>query len=228
MDDASNPRSGQAIREDTVITFAIGDIHGMHGKLMLALEMIEGIATSGCRVVFLGDYIDRGPDSRAVLSTLMKGPRRAADTWICLKGNHEDMMLQGLAEPSDLNWWLDNGGHATLQSFGGRVPDNVLRWCRALPLKFETATHFFVHAGIDPSMPLGEQDGRQLMWIRGKFLNHHGDFEKHVVHGHTPAEKAELWPNRTNLDSGAVYGGKLSIGMFEAHSTGSPQRVFTV
>jgi serine/threonine protein phosphatase 1 len=177
-------------------------------------------------IVFLGDYIDRGPKSREVVELLMAGPKRDGDKWICLRGNHEQMMVDTYRKPLEPDWWLRNGGEATEKSFGGRVPDAVIDWCAALPTSHETTTHFFVHAGIRPGLALHLQDEEAMMWIRDKFLDDERDHGKHIVHGHTPKRTAELLPNRTNLDSGAVFYGTLTAARFDG--PGSPASLFTV
>jgi serine/threonine protein phosphatase 1 len=209
-------------------TFAVGDIHGMYGALVKVLEWVESASHSSCRVVFLGDYIDRGPQSREVIELLMAGPRREGDEWVCLKGNHEDMMLECHDGTAPWRWWVDNGGETALKSWGGSVPGDVLAWCRGLPLKFETEHHFYVHAGANPDYLLTRQRKNDMLWIREKFLNSSRDFGKHIVHGHTPSDAIERLPNRTNLDTGSCFGGELSVGMFDDDIPGSPLRVFGV
>src|SRR5882762_2760652 len=112
----------------TEAIYAIGDIHGRYDLMQKALREIARDSGDAATVVFLGDYIDRGPQSREVVERLMRGPERAGDRWICLKGNHEQMACDG-QEPGSRQWlWLDNGGDATLDSFGGEMPAAVLAW----------------------------------------------------------------------------------------------------
>jgi serine/threonine protein phosphatase 1 len=195
--------------------FAIGDIHGRFDLLRKALVEIDARSGSANTVVFLGDYIDRGYQSREVVNTLMAGPKRVGDRWICLKGNHEQMMLDTFRKPLHPDWWLNNGGEATMESFRGTIPEDVLRWIEHLPLCHQTERFFFVHAGIRPGLALEMQDPETMLWIRDVFLNDNRDHGKHIVHGHTPRRTAELLANRTNLDSGAVFYGKLSVGRFD-------------
>src|SRR5947208_3079344 len=101
-------------------TFAITDIHGRFDLLRRALDGITRI-TKKANVIFLGDYIDRGPDSARVLKTLMHGPTRDGDVWTCLKGNHEDMMVHAVAKPRDIPYWTRNGGETTLKSYNGEI-----------------------------------------------------------------------------------------------------------
>jgi serine/threonine protein phosphatase 1 len=196
--------------------FAIGDIHGRFDLLRKALAEIDARSHSPNTVVFLGDYIDRGPQSREVVEALMRGPARQGDTWICLRGNHEQMMVDALAGRARMEWWLENGGEETMESFGRNVPGKVIAWCEGLPVCHETPKYFFVHAGIRPGLSLHLQDTESMLWIRDVFLDDERDHGKHIVHGHTPRHAAELLPNRTNLDSGAVYWGTLSVGRFDA------------
>ena len=114
------------------LTYAIGDIHGCYDLLARLLEDIHRDAErrgGPARLIFLGDYIDRGPDSRAVLATLMAGPQRPVDEWICLTGNHEELMLQAPTSEKVAAVWLREGGEATLASFSGKIPDEVRAWC---------------------------------------------------------------------------------------------------
>lgn len=195
--------------------FAIGDIHGCYRLLLKALAEVDARSHSPNTIVFLGDYIDRGPQSREVVEALMRGPTREGDRWICLRGNHEQMMVDTYRKPLEPGWWLDDGGEATEKSFGGRPPEAVIDWCERLPTSYETATHFFVHAGIRPGLALHLQDDEVKLWIRDKFLDDERDHGKHIVHGHTPNRTAEMLPNRTNLDSGACFYGTLSVGRFD-------------
>jgi len=208
--------------------YAIGDIHGRYDLLQKALREIERDSADAATVVFLGDYIDRGPQSRAVVERLMRGPRRAGDRWICLKGNHEQMACDAQEPGARRALWLDNGGEATLDSFDGTMPGAVLAWFSALPLRHETEHHFFVHAGIAPGVPLDRQDAETMLWIRHRFLDDLRDHGKHIVHGHTPSAFAELKPNRTNLDSMAFHTGRLSVGRFDPQVRSGPIRLIEI
>jgi serine/threonine protein phosphatase 1 len=203
------------------LTYAIGDIHGRHDLLQVLLDRIEAHAGSrGHRLVFLGDYIDRGPGSAAVIETVRGLQAKAPETVVCLKGNHEDMLLRVVAEPALAYWWVGNGGDAALASYGvsapQEIPSDVLDWIGALPTWHEDRWRYFVHAGLRPGIPFQEQAEEDLIWIRQPFLAVDHDFGKHVVHGHTPLHSArpETRPFRTNLDTGAVFGGVLTAGVF--------------
>lgn len=207
--------------------YSITDVHGMKELLVKALKMIEE-REKKATVVFTGDYVDRGPDSKGVVDLLMRGPRRHEDKWVVLKGNHEDMMVGALLGQYPLRWWLDNGGDKALASWGGDVPDEVLKWMSRLRLSWQHGHYFFVHAGVRPGVSLHHQSRKVMLWIRDGFLNWEGDFGKHVVHGHTPVEKAEVLKNRTNLDTGAMWSGVLSVGVFDTDVPGGPTEILEI
>ena len=202
-------------------TFAIGDIHGCVDPLNRMLDGIEAYASGGT-IVFLGDYVDRGPDSKGVLDGLIAGtsdPWR----WICLKGNHEDMMVDAYADSDSRGVWISNGGFETALSYGGRVLPEHLQWAADRPLMYVDRHRIFVHAGVVPEFPLERQTKRDLLWLR--FLpGQSGDYwGKHLVHGHTPSESNPMTTgNRTNLDSGCVFGGRLSCAVFDDDVAGGP------
>jgi diadenosine tetraphosphatase ApaH/serine/threonine PP2A family protein phosphatase len=210
-------------------TYVVPDLHGRFDLLETALARIE--AAPPGRVVFTGDYIDRGPQSREVLERLIAGPQLAGWRWICLKGNHEDMLIQASADPRKLRWWLDNGGDATLISYGrkrgeaadaSRIDPVHIEWMRALPLFFEDAFRLYVHAGVDEGVPLSEQS-HNLMWKRYRPDIDVGYGDLHVVHGHDPAEDGpKLFARRTDLDTGAFFTGRLVVGVFDDDIPGGP------
>lgn len=204
-----------------MLTYAVGDVHGCLDFLNEILARIEADAAGRpYRLVCLGDYIDRGPDSAGVIAHLMLLQARRPDRVVCLKGNHEDLMLRALRRPDTLPVWLYNGGDACLHSFGVETPENlpedVVAWVRDLPTWFEDEERIFVHAGLRPGRPYQDQSDRDRLWIREEFLEGDHDFGKYVVHGHTPRLRGgpELRPHRANLDTGAVYGGRLTAGIF--------------
>ena len=220
------------------ITYAVGDVHGRLDLLERAFDRIAAHAgRRPYRVITLGDYVDRGPDSAGVIAFLMR--RQAEADVVCLKGNHEDMMLRSLeGDDGAMRAWLSNGGLETLRSYRAR-PDSDLRdgiadahlaWLSALPLAVRDAHRIFVHAGLEPGVPLNQQDEATLLWIRGPFLRAPaGAFEAHVVHGHTPLwdekpepAEPELLAHRTNLDTGAYFTGVLTVGVFDPNLPGGP------
>lgn len=208
-------------------TFAIGDIHGCFELLVLALDYIyERCEGDEVTIIFLGDYFDRGPNVKGVIELLMSEPP-AGDTWVILKGNHEEMVVGAHSNPGLTEWWVANGGGATLKSFDGKVPDHVLKWANELPLFHETEFHFFVHAGVDPHKGLKEQDPHILLWMR-KFAD---TYSKHVVHGHTPHGRHDRDPyseHRTNLDSGAYFSGVLTVAEFDLTKPGRPISIMSI
>jgi serine/threonine protein phosphatase 1 len=189
-----------------------------------------------CLEVLIGDYVDRGPDSRGVLDAIIE--RQGSREMICLSGNHEDLLLGFLREASTLPGWRNVGGRETLLSYGVPLPARLDgsamqeaadrfrgRFRRAhrqfltmLALSHEEGGYFFAHAGVKPGVPLAEQAPEDLLWIRGEFLNHIGPFGRIVVHGHTPADAPEIRPNRINIDTGAVFGGRLTCLVLEGES----------
>jgi serine/threonine protein phosphatase 1 len=208
------------------LTYAIGDIHGCLDKLrslMLRCEMhADGRPPA---FVFVGDYIDRGPQSCAVIDCLIDLKARHGDRVVALMGNHEAMALAAVDGSGPVQLWLAQGGLATLESYGVAEPRELPRahvdWLRGLPLSYDDGRRFFVHAGVNPGMPLEAQDDFDLLWIREPFLSHRGDYGRLIVHGHTPLAGGvpDLHGNRLNLDTGAVFGGPLTAAVFDDAQT---------
>ena len=197
-------------------TFAIGDVHGCARELaeLLARLPIEPDTT----VVFLGDYIDRGPDSRSVVEQILS--LRSRCQVIALKGNHEDLLLDFLDSPESLGaaQFIFNGGTETLASYsdgsgGFAIPEAHQRYFRELPVCWEDELRFYVHAGV-PDGALATLDRAEnaelMLWVRSSFLNSDYLWEKMVIHGHTPTTEPEIRRNRVNVDTGCVYGGRLT------------------
>lgn len=231
---AADAAVGQCLMQSPVITYAIGDIHGCADLLNRLLALIADHADGRERkLVFLGDYIDRGPDSAGVLHTLSRLQWAEPAHVTCLMGNHERMLLDGLGTPEDAEHWLSSGGEATLAAFGARepmdLPRDILDWIEALPTLHGDARRWYVHAGLRPGRTAEETDAHDRLWIRGPFLEGDHDFARHVVHGHTPQRSGvpERRPFRTNLDTAAVYGGALTAGVFTDEG-GPPQRFLQV
>ncbi len=202
-------------------TFVIGDLHGRFDLLEKALFLIEQEQPDGGKVVFLGDYIDRGPQSRLVVERIIDGPPEGW-IWVALKGNHEDMMVQ-CHRGADLGLWLGNGGMETLASYGGEIPDSHLAWADKLPMIHSDNHRVYVHAGVDPSLPLDAQVAETLLWRRYQPKADIYYPGMHIVHGHTPHRQGpELYSGRTNLDVGAVFYGRLVVGVFEDDTAGGP------
>lgn len=206
-----------------MLTYAVGDIHGRADLLDALLGRIDAHAASRTRrLVFLGDYVDRGPQSASVLDRVRALQRRETVHVVCLKGNHEDMMLRAARGSGEWDAvWLRNGGDATLSSYGvGRVaevPADMLDWLAARQTSFEDERRCYVHAGLDPARDRLDQSDRDRLWIREAFLAGDHDFGKLVVHGHTPTRdgRPEIRPHRVNVDTGAVYGGPLTAAIFD-------------
>jgi len=210
------------------LTYAIGDIHGRLDLLERAAMTIAGHAAGrDYRVICLGDYVDRGPDSRGVIAFLMRETRLGR--FVCLKGNHEAMMLEALRGPY-MGLWLRNGGEETMASYNGRPQDDHLDWLDGLPIMQTEADRIYVHAGLRPGRPLEAQDEESCLWIRERFLRAGADeLPGHVVHGHTPYHagkrepaQPERLPHRTNLDTGAYATGVLVVGVFDPEIPGGP------
>lgn len=220
-------------------TYAIGDIHGKHDQLLRLLDWVEHDAgTEDALVLFLGDYIDRGPQSKEVLDTLIAGPKIDKHRWVFLRGNHEQMMLDAR---HDSTHWERDGGIQTLGSFGTReleeIPADYWIFLRNTIHYFEDEHRIFVHAGLYPGLTIKEiqvKGPSVFLWIREEFLNSDCDWGKTVIHGHTPVHydpkknwDDEQWapviaypfnsqkPNRINIDTGAVFGGKLTAARWE-------------
>ena len=210
-----------------MLTYAIGDVHGCLALLVDLLRQIDTDAgTRPRRLVFIGDYIDRGPDSAGVIGLLRDLQDEPDADVVCLMGNHEDLLVRALADPDYLDNWLYNGGDTTLASFRApypaSLPPDAVAWVRALPTSFEDERRCFVHAGLNPERPLSDQNDHERLWIRDPFLSSDHDFGKFVVHGHTPRQDGtpDLHRHRLNLDTAAVYGGRLTAAIFDADRDG--------
>jgi serine/threonine protein phosphatase 1 len=208
------------------LTYAIGDVHGSYTKLAnLIRHCRDHAGGNDARFVLLGDYVDRGRRSREVVQLLMDMQSATPDRVICLKGNHEDMLLNAANGIEQLNW-LDNGGQATLDSYrieqASELPPEHLAWFESLPLSFSDDKRFFVHAGIMPGLPLAEQRDDTLLWIREPFLSDQRDHGRYIVHGHTPTTSGtpDVFHNRLNLDTMAWYGNPLMAAVFDERRIG--------
>jgi len=201
--------------------FAIGDIHGCAGELDALLGGLE-LAT-GDTLVFVGDYIDRGPDSRAVVDMMLEIQGRSDVGSVFLKGNHEDMCLAYLGRPG--HWgeaWLSNGGRHALVSYGlhpeappgdvlDKLPEGHLRFLEGLVTSHTMGSWLIVHAGVRPDRKWSEQEEEDLLWIREDFIRRPHGLPQTVVFGHTP-QRAVLvdLPYKVGIDTGCVYGGMLT------------------
>ncbi len=213
--------------------YAIGDIHGRADLLAdLHRRILQDAAGSSAErqvVVYLGDYVDRGPSSKGVVDLLLRNPLPGFEA-IHLKGNHEQALLDFMDDAEPGPEWLSWGGDATLASYGIAVSsdptDDQLRraraelrhsmprdhadFYRALKLTHQEGDYFLVHAGVRPGVPLSAQTEEDLLWIRYEFLMSDQGFGKLVVHGHTIAETPQIRHNRIGIDTGAFHTGRLT------------------
>jgi serine/threonine protein phosphatase 1 len=213
-------------------TYIIADLHGRHDLLIKAIERIEQSSHSGGTIVFTGDYVDRGPASRQVIETLMAGPQTPGWEWVCLRGNHEEIMQAGCL--GVLRWWLPNGGGATLVSYGAKaggnamdaltlVPDEHLAWMASLPVIYTDKHRLFVHAGVQSGVPLADQDEQKNTWMLYPDGSEDGYGDLHVVHGHHQHEEGPLlFAGRSNFDTLAWLTGRLVVGVFDDDVAGGP------
>lgn len=216
--------------------YAIGDIHGQAALLDDLLGMIErdGMGRPENNVlVFIGDYVDRGADSKGVIEQLLS--LQSDFTAHFLRGNHDQALLDFLSDPSSFPVWKDYGAEETLASYGvptpvsedeadlrqtrdrlrQSLPPSHLQFFEALKLSETIGDYFFAHAGVRPGTPLDKQEERDLMWIRDEFLNSRAEFGKIIVHGHTPANAPQVRRNRIGIDTGAYLTGRLTALVLE-------------
>jgi serine/threonine protein phosphatase 1 len=213
--------------------YAVGDIHGRRDLLDRLHRAIREDARRGDRLdklcVYVGDYVDRGADSRGVIETLLSAPLPGFRA-VHLMGNHEDIMCRFLEDPSVAPLWIANGGDATLDSYGvdwrgpvqvgkldavrdafrAALPPAHLKFLRGLALSHAEGDYLFVHAGIRPGRAVTQQDPNDLLWIRDPFLSSDADHGAVVVHGHSISAEPELRDNRIGIDTGAFASGRLT------------------
>ncbi len=194
--------------------FIIGDIHGCLGMLKRLVDKIDWRPDRD-RLIFLGDYIDRGEDSRGVIDFILDLSRVSRGVE-CILGNHETIFLDFLSG-QDMRTFLANGGAPTLQSYrkggwdeGLVIPREHLEFLKSLRPWVELEDYYVVHAGLRPGVELTEQDPDDLVWIRDPFIYSEHDFGKRVIFGHTPFSEPLIMANKIGLDTGAVYGNKLT------------------
>jgi serine/threonine protein phosphatase 1 len=218
------------------LVYAIGDVHGRLDVLEPLLRDIAAdvLATRPAErplLVFLGDYVDRGPESCQVVDRVLGLIADGAFETVALKGNHEEALLQFLDDPAFAATWMEHGGGATLVSYGvqpAATRTDVEAWSKvrdafdeALPARHRdfyqgleliriVGDYAFVHAGVRPGVAIEHQTERDLLWIRWEFLNDRGPFGKVIVHGHTPTEEPQVLPHRLGVDTGAYATGVLT------------------
>ena len=223
-----------------MLTYAVGDIHGRSDLLRRLTPAIRRHSKGRVfQLVFLGDYVDRGFDTKGVLDLLPQFRNEGRSVF--LLGNHEQMILRcfhGGGE-SVQRAWLENGGGDTLASYGldpenaacvKHLPPSHIDWLARRPLIYPTMYNIFVHAGIDPKRKLEQQGAQEYLWIRERFLSAKPDDfveKRHIVHGHTPLWEGkpdnavpEFLSHRTNLDTAAYENGLLTIGVFSSDKRG--------
>jgi serine/threonine protein phosphatase 1 len=222
---------------DGLRLYIIGDIHGCSDLLDRVADAISRDLARHPAIesltITLGDYVDRGLDSRGVLDRLARNP--FPTRYVALRGNHEELFGSFLDDPSVGAQWRHLGGAETLHSYGipvrafmlgkelersaeslrDAIPQEHLDFVTSLPLCLSIGDYFFCHAGVRPAVPLDRQQAQDLLWIRNEFLNSNSDFGKIVVHGHTPIEQPEILPNRINIDTGAFATGRLTCLVLE-------------
>ncbi|WPZ23576.1 metallophosphoesterase family protein (plasmid) [Sulfitobacter faviae] len=212
--------------------FAVGDIHGCAGLLEDLLEKLRAVATGEEVCVFLGDYIDRGPDGRGVLTRLFDLCQSYPEKVVCLMGNHERMMLDFIDDPAGAGLeWLRFGGLETLRSFGlsadkrgldsagsielanaleAALPSGMQEWLRSLPLQWSSGNMHCVHAAMSPKRHPRAQREQALLWGHPKFFSEPREDGVFVVHGHTIVENASISASRVSLDTGAYKTGRMT------------------
>jgi len=195
--------------------FAIGDIHGCFDKLHTLMALLE-VNKKKDVLIFLGDYIDRGPQSVDVVEYLIHLSQNGYHT-VFLKGNHE-AMLQDYLSGQDKTFFLLSGGTETLDSYRKHIdrfqklimPPSHIEFFQSLCLFYETDSYIFVHAGLVPRVPLNQQQEKDLLWIRDPFIHSTYNFGKTVIFGHTPFKEPFVTKNKIGIDTGAFYGNKLT------------------
>lgn len=223
-------------KPDPASIYVIGDIHGRSDLLDRMIGRISadvGARGADSLTVTVGDYVDRGPDSRGVIERLIGNP--FPTPYVALKGNHELLLEDFLHDPQIGLHWRRLGGLETLRSYGSAaaksmaaqdfaraasefaaaLPDAHKQFIAGLKTSFDLPRYFICHAGVRPGIPLGQQSDDDLLWIRGEFLDSDADFGKIVVHGHTPSDEPEVKRNRINVDTGAFATGKLTCVVLE-------------
>lgn len=217
---------------DDIVVYAIGDVHGRLDCLDDLLGQIDADPARGGRravLVFLGDLIDRGPESRGVVERVMAMCAASEDVH-CLCGNHEELLLTAAEGARQaLGVFARAGGRETLLSYGvseeiyeredlkgvqrliaDHVPAAHLDFLRRLPDQLVVGDYVFVHAGIRPGIPLDAQKSSDMRWIRSPFLEHSGRYDRFVVHGHTVTGGPDVRSNRIGIDTGAYRSGRLT------------------
>lgn len=221
--------------------YAVGDIHGRVDLLdrlhLMILAHVEAGPAANCQIVYVGDYVDRGLASATIIERL-SAPDPALPPATCLRGNHEEILLEFMGDSNVAQAWRPLGGFETLQSYGvppklfimernfeaarqelvQRMPPHHVAFLQQLPAYYRFGPYYFAHAGIRPGVPLDQQSERDLVWIRDEFLSSDRDHGAVIVHGHTPTETPEVLANRINIDTGAYATGRLTCAVLEGNT----------
>ncbi len=207
----------------TNYTFAVGDIHGRYDALQEAMKVIKNYAKDiPHKIIFLGDYIDRGPESRKVVEFLKAGSKDPNSEWICLKGNHEDMAVTAHLKPDLWNWWIRNGGETTVSNYENkRVDDGHLAWFNTLPDRYIDRYRFFCHAGAIQDVAPEDQKEDNLLWQRVSKDTETPIPGYYIVHGHTPFRDGPVvLESRINLDTMGFATGRIGVAVFDDGAPG--------
>lgn len=226
--------------------YAIGDVHGCLESLTNMFSAIDRVVQPEDKIVFVGDYIDRGPDSAGVVQLLIDRSKADPSRYVFLKGNHEDMFLGALASAkqhntdpknyrydADIELFMSNGGLQTIRSYqrmvgddsnvsnyqiNGIIPETHMQFYNNLKLMAQFGRYVFVHAGIDPTLSLQDQHENVLIWSR-QTVGYKGKYKGgcFVVHGHTPKDKILITENTADIDTGAVFGGVLTCMVIDVN-----------
>lgn len=219
--------------------YAVGDIHGcldLLERLVARIERDAAKSTAQLHLVFLGDYVDRGSDTKGVVDFLLRIPDRFSTRFI--RGNHDQSLLDFLDSPATYREWRDFGATETLRSYGvpppvspdlpdliqardqlaRAIPNEHMRFFTSLLASFEIGDYLFVHAGLRPQVDIAKQTLRDMMWIRDDFLLSTEDFGKIIVHGHSPQADPVHRDNRIGVDTGAYLTGRLTAAVLEGTS----------
>lgn len=228
-------RQRLTLAADRPLIYAIGDVHGCHDALLALEERIRKDAASHMAerplLLYLGDYVDRGPASRAVIEHLAKPDHGDGIERIALCGNHDDTFLKFVFNPHQHLRWLDYGGDATLRSYGldladypdrdramhalgaalrRAVPQRHIDFLQNMPIAVSSGDRLFVHAGIVPGVPLAQQEDHDLIWIREPFLSEGPDLPLTVIHGHTAGREPVFGKGRICIDTTCYATGRLT------------------
>lgn len=220
--------------------FAVGDLHGRLDLFRRLLnQILDAATTEKPELIFLGDYIDRGPQSRQLISLLLEKPLQAFFKMHFLKGNHEATLLEFLENPMVGPSWMQFGGTETLLSYGVRppsfrgdedgwadtaralraaLPQSHLEFFKNLELSLERGCYFFVHAGVDPEKKIEEQGEAEFLWIRERFLDDTKPLSRIIVHGHTPQHMPSTDYRRIGLDLGGYQSGRIAAARIKGEN----------